>query len=41
MVGPRDVIFTILAEFAEGVERDTGCQPEPEKCKIYNPDASA
>jgi hypothetical protein len=23
MVGPRDVIFTILSEFAEGLERDT------------------
>jgi hypothetical protein len=38
MVGPRDVIFTILAEFAERVERDTGCQLVPDKCKLYNLD---
>ena len=41
MVGPREVIFMILAEFVEGVEKDTGCQLVPGKCKFYSPDASA
>ena len=36
IVGPRDAIFAVLAEFAEGVERDTGCQLVPEKCKFYS-----
>jgi hypothetical protein len=38
MVGPRDVIFTILKEFAEGAKADTECQLVPEKWKLYIPD---
>ena len=30
------MIFTILAEFAEGVERDTCCQRVPENFKFYS-----
>ena len=32
VVGLRDMIFTVMAEFAEGVGRDTRCQVVPEKC---------
>jgi hypothetical protein len=41
IVGPRDVmIFTVLDEFVEGVERDTCCHLVPAKCKFYSPDST-
>jgi hypothetical protein len=41
MVGPREIISDVLAEFATGVRRDTGCDLDPEKCKFYSPNQHA
>jgi hypothetical protein len=38
MVGPREVVFKVLAEFAEGIKQRTGCKRVPKKCKMYNLD---
>jgi len=40
IVGPMDVIFVVLAEFAERVERDTWCQLVPENFKFYSMDST-
>ncbi len=41
MAGPRDVIVTVLAEFVDGVEKNTGCQLDPGRCKFFSPDETA
>jgi hypothetical protein len=41
MVGLREVIFSVLEEFAKGVEAETGCDLVPEKCKFFSPDEGA
>ncbi len=37
MVGPREVIFTVVAEFAAGVKEDCGCELNVKKCLMCNP----
>ena len=41
MVGPIEVVFKVLAEFAKGIREGTGCELVTRKCKIYNMDAGA
>jgi hypothetical protein len=36
LIGPKEIIFEVLAEFAEGIERDHGCALNTRKCKMYN-----
>ena len=36
LVGPKEVIFDVLAEFAEGIRRDPGCALNTIKCKMYS-----
>jgi hypothetical protein len=36
MVGPKEIIFDVLAKFAEGIERDHGCALNTRKCKMYS-----
>ena len=36
LVGPKEIIFEVLAEFAEGLERDHGCTLNTRKCKMYS-----
>jgi len=36
LVGPKKVIFDVLAEFAEGIRRDHGCTLNTRKCKMYS-----
>ncbi len=35
LIGPKEIIFEGLAEFAEGTERDLGCALNTRKCKMY------
>ena len=35
LIGPKEIIFEVLAEFAEGIERDHGCALNTRKCKMY------
>jgi len=36
LVGPKEIIFEVLAEFAEGIRRDRGCALNTRKCKMYS-----
>jgi len=36
LIGPKEVIFVVLAEFAEGIQGDHGCMLNKRKCRIYN-----
>ena len=36
LIGPKEIIFDVLAEFAEGIERDHGCALNTRKCKMYS-----
>jgi len=40
MVGPREVVFKVLAEFAEGTRQGTGCKLVAKKCMMYSSDAT-
>ena len=40
-VGPRAMVFQVLAEFARGVREETGCELVSHKCKIYSLDENA
>ncbi len=40
-VGPRDIVFTILRDFADRIREETGGHLVPSKCKSYNPDFTA
>ena len=35
LIGPKEVIFEVLAEIAEGIRRDHGCALNTRKCKMY------
>jgi hypothetical protein len=35
LIGQKEIIFEVLAEFAEGFERDHGCSLNTRKCKMY------
>jgi hypothetical protein len=41
IVGPREVVFKVLAEFAEGIKQGTGCELVPKKCRMYSLDPIA
>ena len=41
MVGPREVVFKVLAEFSEGIRQGTGCELVARKCMMYSLDATA
>jgi hypothetical protein len=36
LIGPKEIIFEVLAKFAEGIERDHGCALNTRKCKMYS-----
>ena len=41
MLGPREVIFSVLQDFARGVQDSTGCELVAHKCKAYSRDPTA
>ena len=36
MVGPREVVFKVLTEFAKGIGEGTGCKLVARKCRIQS-----
>ena len=36
LIGPKEVIFVVLAEFAEGIQRDHECALNTRECKMYS-----
>ncbi len=36
LVGPPEVVFKVLAEFAAGLGEEYGCELNMDKCKMYN-----
>ena len=36
LIGPKEVIFVVLTEFAEGIQRGHGCALNTRKCKMYS-----
>jgi hypothetical protein len=38
MTGPREAVFKLLAEFAEGIKEGTGCEMVARKCMMYSLD---
>ena len=36
MIGPPELVFEVLAEFAAGIQEDCGCELTASKCKMYN-----
>jgi len=41
MIGPPEVVFKVLAEFAAGIREDYGCELNVSKCKMYSKEAGA
>jgi hypothetical protein len=41
MIGPPEVVFQVLAEFAVGIKENCGCELNFKKCKMYNKDEGA
>ena len=41
IIGPREEVFRILADFAKGIEESKGCQLVARKCKMYSLDKRA
>jgi hypothetical protein len=41
IVGPREVIFGVLEEFAKGIRGGTGCKIVAKKCKMFSMDGDA
>jgi hypothetical protein len=41
MVGPPEVVFKVLAEFAEGLKEECGCELNINKCKMFTWDDEA
>jgi hypothetical protein len=35
MMGPKEVIFQVLEEFADGIKEEHGCELNTRKCKMY------
>jgi hypothetical protein len=35
MIGPKEVVFDVLAEFAEALREEHGCRLNTRKCKMY------
>ncbi len=36
LIGSKEVIFEVLAVFAEGIQQDHGCTLNMRKCKMYS-----
>jgi hypothetical protein len=36
MIGPPEVVFRVLAEFAAGIKEDCGCELNVNKCQMYS-----
>ena len=36
MMGPKEIVFHVLGEFAEGIKLDHGCELNTRKSKMYN-----
>jgi len=36
MMGPKEIVFQVLEEFAEGIKEDHGCELNTRKCKMYS-----
>jgi hypothetical protein len=36
MIGPKEVVFQVLEEFAEGIRDEHGCELNTRKCKMYS-----
>jgi hypothetical protein len=36
LIGPKEIIFAVLAEFATGLGRDHGCVLNTRKCKMFS-----
>ena len=36
MIGPPEVVFQVLADFAAGLKEDCGCELNIKKCKMYS-----
>jgi hypothetical protein len=41
MVGPREVIFGVLENFARGIREGTRCEPVARKCNFFGMDENA
>ncbi len=41
MVGPPEVVFDLLSEFAAGLKAECGCELNINKCKMYNMEKGA
>ncbi len=41
MVGPREIIFVVLEDFAKGIRERTGCELVARKCKMFSLDEDA
>ena len=39
MIGPPEVVFKVLAEFAAGIREECGCERNVSKCKMYSKEA--
>jgi hypothetical protein len=36
MIGPKEVVFRVLAEFAKGIREECGLELNVSKCRIYS-----
>ncbi len=36
LVGPPEIVFEVLAEFTRDLKKDTGCELNINKCKMYS-----
>ena len=41
LVGPPEVVFRVLAEFAASLREESGCELNLSKCKMYSEDKGA
>ncbi len=36
MVGPKEMVFEVLASFAQGIKEECGCELNVAKCKMFS-----
>ncbi len=41
MIGPKEVVFHVLASFAKGIIEECGCDLDVAKCRMYSKDEGA
>jgi hypothetical protein len=41
LVGPPEIVFEVLAEFTRDLKKDTGCELNINKCKMYSVEEGA